>query len=384
MVNWAKCFSHFRPNAQFCSIIVLLHSVDISLLCIKSKKSKAMDKIKNVSLIFCLSGVFMTSSCRQNTDKGNEEKVITVRTLKVQADEFVDRKEYVGTVEEEQAVVLSFPMQGNIRMIHGREGQLVSKGSVMAEINTHSLKSMHDASLSTLTQAEDGMQRLQQLYDNGSLPEVQYVEAQTKLRQARSMEAIARKNLDDARLIAPFDGIIGSKQVESGENVLPNQPVFTLLKVDKVLVKIPVPETEISDMQLNDNVELIIPALAGKSFDGSIREKGVKAHPLSHTYEVRCEVSNPKKELLPGMVCRVSLQTTGSRVVSIPGRCVQVAADGSKYIWTVSDCTVSKRAIETGRLTANGVIVTKGLQGGEEVVSDGFQKVINGSKVNVR
>ena len=343
-----------------------------------------MNKIKSIPLIFCLLGLLMMNGCNRSNENVDSEKTVTVRTVKVKENIFANKREYVGTVEEELAVSLSFPMQGNIQMIQGREGQFVSKGTVLAEMNSQSLKSIYDAALSTLKQAEDGMQRLQLLHDNGSLPEVQYVEVQTKLEQARSMEAIARKNLEDARLITPFDGIIGTKHAEPGENILPNQAVFTLLKVNKVLVKIPVPETEISIVQLNDTVDIIFPALAGKQFMGYIREKGVKAHPLSHTYVVRCEVNNPAKELLPGMVGRVNLQTNDDNAISIPNKCVQTANDGSKYVWVVSNNIVTKRTIETGSLTADGVIVTRGLQNEEEIISDGFQKVVTGSKVNVR
>lgn len=376
-------FSYFRLNAQLHGTIALSHAAVITVLRI-NLNSKIMNRSKSIPLIFCLSGMLIMSSCNRSNEKANNEKAISVRTVNVAEDDLATKRNYIGTVEEEQAVSLSFPMQGRIQMIQGREGQFVSEGSVLAEMNVHSLKNMHDASLSTLRQAEDGMQRLQQLYDSGSLPEVQYVEVQTKLKQAESVEAIARKNLEDALLTAPFDGIIGSRRAEPGENVLPNQPVFTLLKVDKVLIKVPVPETEIAAIQLNDKVDIQIPALGGMQFEGSIREKGIKAHSLSHTYEIRCEVNNPKKELLPGMVCSVSRRTTSGNAISIPNACVKIANDGSKYIWVVSDNVVSKRAIETGDLTEHGVVVTKGLRGGEEIVSDGFQKVVNGSKVNVR
>lgn len=150
------------------------------------------------------------------------------------------------------------------------------------------------------------------------------------------------------------------------------------------MVKIPVPETEISTIQLNDTVHITIPAINGKPVEGYIREKGVKAHPLSHTYEVRCEVNNQAKELFPGMVCRARLRTTGDIVMEIPNKCVQTANDGRKYVWVVSGNIVSKREIETESLTEDGVVVRKGLQSGEEVVSGGFQKVVTGSKVYVK
>lgn len=78
------------------------------------------------------------------------------------------------------------------------------------------------------------------LYENKSLPEIKWVEVQSKLQQAQSMESIARKNLEDASLYAPFDGVIGKRNVEAGENVQPGKPVFTLLDVGTVNIKIAV------------------------------------------------------------------------------------------------------------------------------------------------
>lgn len=152
-----------------------------------------MNRIINNARLFCLLGLLLLNGCGDNKKKTDTERIITVTTVTVKENITGNKREYIGTVEEEQAVSLSFPMQGSLQMIQGREGQFVSKGTLLAEMNPQRVKSAHDAALSTLKQAEDGMQRLQLLYDNGSLPEVQYVETQTKLEQARSMEAIARK-----------------------------------------------------------------------------------------------------------------------------------------------------------------------------------------------
>lgn len=341
-----------------------------------------MDKIRMIPFLFCFLGTLVVSSCKNGEE--NHERIITVETVKVEESKITDESEYIGTIEEDIVVALSFPLQGKIQAIQGREGEFVTKGTILAEIDGQNLKKMHNAALATLNQAEDGMQRLQQLYDKESLPEIKYIEVKTQLEQARSMEAIARKNLDDIELIAPFDGVIGERSVELGENVLPNQSVYKLLKINKVLVKIPVPEMEISAIRVGDTVQIKIPALRGKNIEGVVREKGVKAHPISHTYEVRCEVNNLEKELLPGMACRVSTQRGGNNVISIPGKCVQVSNDGSRFVWVVSDNIVSRRIIEAGRLTSDGIIVTKGLQGGEQIVVSGFQKIVNGSKVEVK
>lgn len=86
------------------------------------------------------------------------------------------------------------------------------------------------------------------LHENKSLPDMKWVEVESKLEQARSMERISRKNLEDRNLYAPFGGVIGKRMVEAGENVQPGQPVFSLLRIETVNVKIAVPENEVATL----------------------------------------------------------------------------------------------------------------------------------------
>ena len=236
----------------------------------------------------------------------------------------------------------------------------------------------------SLEQAEDAMKRLQQLYDNKSLPEIKYVEAQTKLEQARSMEEVARKNLDDSRLSAPFGGVIGQRQVETGENVLPGQTVYTLLKTDVVKIKIPVPENEISNIGSQSRARITVAALDGRTYEGTVQEKGVTANPVSHTYEAKIPLRNADGALMPGMVCRVTMESDSSaRAIVLPNRAVQVTGRGERFVWCVRDGRAALVPVTVGALTETGVVVTGGLAGGEQVIVDGYQKVSDGMNVDV-
>lgn len=124
------------------------------------------------------------------------------------------------------------------------------------------------------------------LHENKSLPDMKWVEVESKLEQARSMERISRKNLEDRNLYAPFGGVIGKRMVEAGENVQPGQPVFSLLRIETVNVKIAVPENEVAT--LGDQAAMIkVAALGGQCFEGKVTEKGIVANPISHTYEAK-------------------------------------------------------------------------------------------------
>ena len=181
--------------------------------------------------------VSLLSGCVEKK-KSTEIPAIPVRTTIVDLNKNENEYEYVGIIEEERSSAISFTVAGTVKTMYGEEGQRVKKGKLLAELDTANLSSAYAAAKAQLSQAEDAMQRIQQLYDNQSIPEIKYIDVQTQLEKARSTEAIAKKNLMDSRLIAPFNGIIGKKSTESGENVLPNQPVYTLLKIDDIKVKV--------------------------------------------------------------------------------------------------------------------------------------------------
>lgn len=337
---------------------------------------------KNLILIGLLV-VTLLSGCAK---KKNSESipVIPVRTIIADLEKYRNKYEYVGIVEEERSSVMSFTVSGTVKMMYAEEGQRVSKGELLARLDTANLSNAYNAAKAQLSQAEDAMRRIQKLYDNQSVPEIKYIDIQTQLEKAKSVEAIARKNLSDSRLIAPFSGVIGKKSAESGENVLPGQPIYTLLKIEDVKIKVSVPEKEIADILKNQRTQIEVPALRDVSYEGMIEERGVVADPISHSYTVRIRVHNPASELLPGMVCKVSVAADNSRKVMfvVPSQCVQTSAD-KRFVWCIVNGQAVRRNVETGKFTPHGVEILSGLQGGEEIVTEGYQSLYDGATLKI-
>lgn len=316
--------------------------------------------------------------------KGDHQKVepIKVKVSKVQSYSSNDLQSYVGVVEEESAAALSFSVQGMVERIYVSEGQSVTKGQLLATLGKENLQSSYDAAVATLKQAQDAVNRLQQLYNNKSLPEIKYVEAQTKLEQARSMAEISKKNLSNVQLKAPFDGVIGKKYIEIGENAIPGNAAFNLLKIGSVKVKVAIPEDEISNITLGRVATVDIPAANALGRSGKIVDKGISAHPISHSYDIKIALTNSNRELMPGMVCRVWLdKKESSTAIVLPNTAVQLSPDGKKYVWCIENGKAKAVTITTGALSEKGVTITAGLVPGAEVITDGYQKISEGMEV---
>ena len=352
------------------------------------EENQKQEKMNKTGLLFrysvLFSGIFIITGCSSTNNNTDTKREISVKTTTAYASPASFSNDYVGVTEEESSALLSFPVQGKIERLFVSEGQQVSEGKVLAELSSENLQSTYQAARASLSQAEDAMKRLQMLYDNQSLPEMKYVEAQSKLEQAQAMEQVARKNLEESRLKAPFSGVIGTKSVEEGENILPNQPIFSLLKTNTVKIKIAVPENEIAKIHTGENAIVTVAALGGRSYQGKITDKGVIANPVSHTYEAKITLANPDRALMPGMICRVQLHAgdTASSII-LPNNVIQINSEGEQFVWGVEGGKAAIRFVKTGVLTDKGVTIESGLNAGDTVIVEGQQKVSEGMKVNI-
>lgn len=307
---------------------------------------------------------------------------IRVETLVAAPVPDADARMYIGTIEEQTSVALSFPLGGTLAQLTVDEGSRVERGTMLAALDSSSARRTFDAAAATLDQAKDACARLKQLYDAESLPEIQWIEAQTRLRQAESACGIARKNLDDCILTAPFSGVIGARRAEAGETVLPGVPVVTLLRIGTVKVRFPVPEQEIARIGSTSRVRVVVPALDERAFPAGKIEKGAVANPAAHTYDVRASLDNPGGELLPGMVCRVEVSSAAAaEQIVLPLSAVQQAGDGSRFVWKVRGDSVVRTQVAAGRLVRDGIVLDAGVAAGDRIVVGGMQKIGEGSKV---
>lgn len=347
-------------------------------------KKNNMMKIERVLVVAAI--IILSGGCTNNRQAKQIARDYPVRVTTTGCNGNNGELHYIGTVEAESSVSVSFPIGGTIEQMYASTGQRVTKGKLLACLNGSAVEAGYNAAKALREQAEDAMQRTQMMYDSQSIAEIKYIDVVTQLEKAKSMEKIAKKSLDDNRLYAPIDGIIGQKMAETGENVIPNQSVYTIYQIEqRVCVNIAVPEKEIGIVECGQSAECSIAALNDVTYQGTVSEKGIFCDPLSHSYSVRIRINNTGQRLLPGMVCKVSMQSKSSadRSIVVPERSVQRACDTTLYVWVVVDSTVDKRVVTTGRMTESGVEIVSGLEQGEMVVTDGYQNIYQGATIRV-
>ena len=341
--------------------------------------------MKKVFLML-LSVILLGSSCQDGREKKeqNMKAPTRVKTQVVSPGMEDNAQTYVGIVEEREATAVSFTGMGVVKRVLVREGQAVGKGQLLAEMDDTQARNLLSGAEAQMTQANDALERYKMLHDNGSLPEVQWVEIQSKVAQTKSQLEVARKNLADCRLVAPVSGIVGKKLIGAGETALPSQAVVSILDILTVKVKVAVPEAEVGGINASTPTRILVEAING-SYQGGQIEKGVQADALTHTYDIRINVANTDRKLLPGMVANVRFVSDGSQAISskmVPVTAVQRKSDGSLFVWTVSkDSTAHRTRVTISQPHGNYVNVIDGLNIGERIVTEGYQKLSEGTKV---
>ena len=335
------------------------------------------------SIILAAACCLLTVSCSEKKDS-TAKAPTRVKTILVSPAVVSGTTRYVGIVEENEGTAVSFTSMGVVRRVLVSEGQSVSRGQLIAVMDDTQARNLLSGAEAQMAQATDALSRYQMLHDNGSLPEVQWVEIQSKVAQARSQLEVARKNLSDCRLVAPVSGVVGRQTVKAGETAMPSQAVVTILDISTVKVKVAVPEAEVASITPQTPSTIAVEA-AGVEVQGGRIEKGVVADALTHTYDVHIRVANAGRKLLPGMVASVSFSTAGSNYVNlrqVPVTAVQKAADGSLFVWTVAaDKTAHRAKVSVGSVSGNHIGITDGIDVGQRVVTEGYQKLSEGTRV---
>ena len=329
-----------------------------------------------------LLGVMLISSCTSKKER-NTKAPTRVETEVVSTAMNANGQTYVGIVEECEATAVSFTGMGVVKRMLVNEGQAVSRGQLIAEMDDTQARNLLSGAEAQMTQANDALSRYKMLHDNGSLPEVQWVEIQSKVAQAKSQLEVAKKNLSDCRLVAPVSGIVGKRLVGAGETAMPSQAVVSILDISTVKVKVAIPEAEISGIGANTSSTIKVEAVNG-SFTGGRIEKGVQADALTHTYDIRIHVANGQRQLLPGMVASVQFGNIEkpSKDLTLPVTAVQRKADGSLFVWTIAnDSTAHRTTVRTGETMGNRIAITDGMTEGSRVVTEGYQKLSENTKV---
>lgn len=294
---------------------------------------------------------------------------------------------YSGTAEAGNSTMVSFSVAGTINSMNVTEGQHVSKGQLLATVKGSSLKNTDEIAQAALREAQDAYSRMKKLHDANALPDMQWVAVQEKLKQAEAAAAIARTGMEDASIHAPLSGVVAHKLADVGQTVAPGLPVVEIMDVSTIKVKISVPEADLAKLKTGSTATI---TAGGRTYTGTLVEKGIAANSLSRNYDVKFSIANPDGELLPGMICSVAVEgvtpsaeagTSIPAAIILPPQAVVLDFDNTSYVWVKKSGVARRVKVNVGGLDSRGIIIDGGLAASDSVIVEGQQKLSSGLKV---
>ena len=326
-----------------------------------------------------------------------------VKVFKVEGPGAEALRNFPGTVQASQRADLSFRVAGTLQEMLVREGVEVKQGDVLARLDPTDFKIAVEDRQATFDNAERNFNRAKELIVDGNISKLDYDTMEANFRTSRAALTQAQQDLDYTELRAPFDGVIGRREVENFEDVLAKQTIFRFQNVANLDILIDLPESLVRSIAPDESdreempgsgVERTIPSYAsfegraGMRFPLAVKEVATKADPQTQTFRVTLTMPQPTEfNVLPGMTSNV--QVDFSNVIAadyskwVPLTAVQ--ADGSldALVWKIdpNTMTVNSHPVKIGRMRGRTIEITDGLYGGEEIVSVGAPYLSEGMRV---
>ncbi len=291
-----------------------------------------------------------------------------------------------GLVESEDNILVSAKSMGIITSVLVREGQSVTKGQVLAQIdNSITLRSIAEVK-SGLELANTVFEKQQILWDQKIGTEVQYLQSKNNKEGLEKRLATLNEQLDMAKIKSPINGTIEQVNAKIGENTAPGMPAFRVINTTDLKIVAMISEAYVTSVKTGDKVQVVLPALNNKTIEAKVTFVGRNIDPLSRSFPV--EVKLPSQtDLRPSMtaILRVTFNSVPD-ALCVPINIVQ-EINGKKVVYVAEmdgkRLVARRKEIEVGGVYDNLAEVKSGLKAGDKIITVGYQGLNDGEFVKI-
>jgi len=285
-----------------------------------------------------------------------------------------------GSLTANESVMLRSEVSGLVEQILFEEGQKVKKGQLLIKLNDDELKAELEKLQFTKKLNEDIEYRQKQLLAKEAISKEEYETALTTLNTSLAEIKVKQVQIDKHQIRAPFDGIIGLRQISTGSYINPSDEIATLYSINPIKIDLSVPGRYTSEVNNGDKITFTVDAYSD-TFTGEIYAIEPQIDPQTRSIKIRAVSQNKENKLLPGQFAKITLTiSTFDEALMIPTEAVVPELDGKK-VFVMRNGKIANQQIQTGIRTANNVQVTEGLQNGDTVITTGILQVKPGMNV---
>ena len=307
----------------------------------------------------------------------NQEVAVQVAPVVIEA--VSDKVEALGTLKANESVVLTVKVSGIVERLHFESGQRVKKGDVLAEMVSTEEQALLREAQYTLEEAGAQLERIKSLIGRGDASRSLLDERQREYNVARARLQAIESRLSDRRVLAPFSGMVGLRNISPGAYVAAGDDIANLVDDSKVKLDFSVPSVFLPDLKPDMAIVAHSRALGDRSFRGTVQFIDNRIDPVSRAISVRAIIPNPDGVLRSGLLMEIELLTRARESQVIPELAL-VPQGRQQFVYVAErnaagELLAHKRAVVTGSRWQGKVEIIEGLQAGEQVVTHGTVKM---------
>ncbi|MFN2381049.1 MAG: efflux RND transporter periplasmic adaptor subunit [Guyparkeria sp.] len=295
-----------------------------------------------------------------------------------------DPLEALGTVRADESVTLSATVTEIIRAVHFEDGQRVAAGDLLVHLEDMEEQAQLAAAQARLVEQRNALERARGLAERNLGARAELEDARARVQQAQAEIEAAQARLAAHRVQAPFDGVVGLRDISPGMLVSPGAALVRLDKLDVVDVDFTVPSRHLGALSRGQTITASTDAYPERRFTGKVTGIDNRIDPATRSITLRARIDNDDGALRPGQLMQTILERDRREVVAAP-ESVLLPQGEYQYVFVIDRdaMTVERREIGIGERREGWVEVTDGLEPGERLVRHGIQKVRDGDVVRV-
>ncbi len=290
----------------------------------------------------------------------------------------------VGSVAPNEMVELKAESDGIVREIRFDEGQKVQKGDLLVALDDTKFAAQLAQAEANLQLAKTSFDRTKQLFTGKLISQQEYDQASATFDASEASVNLMRRQLKDAKVVAPFTGYTSARQISPGQVISKSTLLTALVDLDTVKVEVGVPERYLGELSVGQKVDFQVAAFPKDAFTGEIYFISPQLDASTRTALVKARIANPDRKLRGGMFANLNLTLKlRESALVIPEPAIVNNGDLTMVFAVTPTNTAFMKPVKIGLRLAGKAEVLGGLTAGETVVVEGIQKLRPGAPVKL-
>lgn len=309
--------------------------------------------------------------------------LLPVDVVVIKTQELSNKIYTTGSLLASEETALYSESNGKVTQISFNEGQAVAKGTLLIKLNDRDLIAQLDRIKIEKKFAQTTLDRQKQLFEKGGISREQFDQAQNTVNILNAQLDEVTAKIEKTEVRAPFDGIIGLRQISAGAYLTPSVLAATIQNLTVLNVEFSLPEKYFKNANVGDIVQFRVSGV-DSLFSAQIYAIEPQIDINTRTVVMRARFDNKTAKLLPGLFAYIEYNLEKiENAILIPTQAVVPELKGQK-VYILKDGIVDEKSIETGIRTDTEIQVLQGVQFGDSVITTGILQIRKGMNVQAR